>query len=87
MVSGSHVQVQLQQQQQEAAAHLEQVQIDADLAVGRAKGDLARLKAEMSEELTHEQEGCHKLRKSIESMKDATKVCAGRAAHHLFASA
>lgn len=58
----------------EAAKKVEQVQVEADLAVGRAKGDLARLKSQMSEELTQEQEGCQKLRQSIESMKDATKV-------------
>ena len=68
------IQEQLKQQRIEAAEQLEQVMIDADLTVGRAKGDLARLKSRMSEELTQEQEGSQKLRQSIESMKDATKA-------------
>ena len=68
------MQEQLKQQRMEAAEQLEQVMIDADLTVGRAKGDLARLKSRMSEELTQEQEGSQKLRQSIESMKDATKA-------------
>ena len=64
------VQEQLLQKQREAAEQLEQVMIDADLTVGRAKGDLARLKSRMSEELTQEQEGSQKLQDLQAAIQD-----------------